>query len=553
MRAVTASLLVSLALAAHLSHAASSESGSPRPAAAPRLDAYVFPNSVAQGDSVRIYVSTDAPTFDLRIFRDAPTPSTQLAINGISGRNQTVPAKSWEAGCGWSPTVAFAVPQGWPSGVYFCEMTVGGAVAGRALFTLRERVPGSTATVLFQNSIATWQAYNAWGGKSLYDFNSSDSVRAASVSMQRPYAQHGTGLGDYTDFEQPLVHWLASQGIAVEFCTDLDVHADSTLLGAYALLLVVGHDEYWSWEQRHHVEQFVAHGGNVGIFGGNTCWMQIRVSSAGDRVICYKDKSLDPLTGIDNKRVTVTWAADPVLRPENPLTGVSWRKGGFVNAFGWFPAAQGYGGYTAYDTDHWVFAGTGLRDGQVFGQAAAIVGYEVDGALLGWIRGVPFVTGGDATPVSYCILGLAPASWGYATMGIYTQGGTVFNAATTNWTHGLAADPIVARITRNVLDRLGTRSAASGSPQLRLAAMPNPAGDRVRLDWQGELGGPAELVVYAADGRRVTALKVLSGQVAGSVLWNGADSRGRRVANGIYMARLRGPRGSAAAKVLLMR
>ena len=551
LRASTAKLFVIWAFAAGIPRAAAgSEPIATRATALPHLDAYVFPNSVAQGDSVRIYVSTDAPTFDLRIFQDAPTPSTQLEMRGISGRDLAVPAQAWQEGCGWSPAVAITVPPAWPSGMYICEMTVGARVAGHALFTVRERVPGSTAAVLFQASVATWQAYNNFGGKSLYESNSSDSLRAAIVSMQRPYAQHGTGLGDYTDFEQPFVHWLASQGIPVEFCTDLDVHADSKLLGAYAMLLVVGHDEYWSLEKRQHVEHFVTRGGNVGIFSGNTCWMQIRVSSSGDRITCYKDKSLDPLTSVDNRRVTVVWAADPVLRPENSLTGLSWRKGGFVNTFGWYPAAQGYGGYAAYHTDHWAFAGTGLVEGQVFGQSSKIVGLEVDGALFNWINGVPAVTGADATPRSFSILGLSPASWGYATMGIYTRGGTVFNAATTGWTKGLSGDPIVARITRNVLDRLATRAATL---QTHLAAAPNSGSHRVSLEWQGDVGAPAELVVYTIDGRRVITLPVPAGPIFGSVEWNGEDARGRRVASGVYIARLRGPAGSAAAKVLLMR
>ena len=44
---------------------------------------------------------------------------------------------------------------------------------------------------------------------------------------------------------------------------------------------------------------------------------------------------------------------------------------------------------------------------------------------------------------------------GAACMGIYTRGGTVFTAATTDWSHGLrGGDKAVERITRNVLDRL---------------------------------------------------------------------------------------------------
>jgi hypothetical protein len=44
-----------------------------------------------------------------------------------------------------------------------------------------------------------------------------------------------------------------------------------------------------------------------------------------------------------------------------------------------------------------------------------------------------------------------------ATMGLLTRGGTVFNAATTDWARVLAGrcDPVVVGVTRNVLNRLG--------------------------------------------------------------------------------------------------
>src|SRR5206468_1040120 len=67
----------------------------------------------------------------------------------------------------------------------------------------------------------------------------------------------------------------------------------------------------------------------------------------------------------------------------------------------------------------------------------------------------------DGTPPSFVILATADLRhWrrygqgGHATMGVFRLGaGTVFNAATVNWGSRLA-DPVVDRITRNVLDRL---------------------------------------------------------------------------------------------------
>ena len=47
---------------------------------------------------------------------------------------------------------------------------------------------------------------------------------------------------------------------------------------------------------------------------------------------------------------------------------------------------------------------------------------------------------------------------GAACMGIYTRGGTVFTAATTDWAHGLKGnDPSVIQITKNIIERLSKR------------------------------------------------------------------------------------------------
>ena len=44
---------------------------------------------------------------------------------------------------------------------------------------------------------------------------------------------------------------------------------------------------------------------------------------------------------------------------------------------------------------------------------------------------------------------------GAAVLGLYTRGGMVFTAGTTDWAHGLRGkDPVVERKTRNVLNRL---------------------------------------------------------------------------------------------------
>jgi hypothetical protein len=87
-------------------------------------------------------------------------------------------------------------------------------------------------------------------------------------------------------------------------------------------------------------------------------------------------------------------------------------------------------------------------------------------AILNWPR-VAACT--DGTPPTFLVLGVASVAnypdahnagdASVATMGVYTQNGTVFTCATTDWARVLlAGNKQVDQITRNVLDRLRSRA-----------------------------------------------------------------------------------------------
>src|SRR4029077_17915577 len=104
--------------------------------------------------------------------------------------------------------------------------------------------------IVFQSSVTTWQAYNIWGGHSLY-FGITDSggqtnaLRSKIVSFDRPYG-YGIGAAAYLGLELPLVQWLERNNYDVGYATDLDTHEDPLLLAGRKAFLSLGHDEYWS-------------------------------------------------------------------------------------------------------------------------------------------------------------------------------------------------------------------------------------------------------------------------------------------------------------------
>jgi hypothetical protein len=222
-------------------------------------------------------------------------------------------------------------------------------------------------------------------------------------------------------------------------------------------------------------------------FNGNTCWWRIHFEDSNTAF------------GRDDN-----WPDD---NRETRLTGVSYRHAGAW----WAGRRDPPVGYTVQHASHWVFAGTDLQDGNSFGDGneVALVGYECDGALLSDQTdpngfSTPSLT--DGTPASFVILGLGRlgAAWqdaanrgvgalpggdnAAATMGLYTNTGTVFTVATVDWVRVVASgqDPHVERITRSVLDRLSgvipipvnevmylNRSAQPGSGRLMIVDYSN--------------------------------------------------------------------------------
>lgn len=458
------------------------------------IDGYPQEASLASGDVLTLRVSTDAPLFSVQLYRCGARLTPMARTGWWDGHHAPphLPYQDWgrpgegPRGEGLEPWPAYEyrVPADWPSGVYLAVFVESGypaeplrtpdARTGRALFVLRGPTPGGG--ILYKIPLLTYHAYNQvaahprgegakHGSWCLYTVPSPDELPREvppSVSLRRPGGGTGGTPWDHFNFDpfdptprqtfvhwdQPMLAWLERAGYRVDVCTDVDLHRDPSLLAGRRLLVSAGHDEYWSEPMRAHAERFVADGGNIAFFGGNTCWWRVSFDSE------HSFRRLD------------NWPE----RPENSLTGVSYRNGG-ERDFDEYPIPVGY---RVQHRGHWVYAGTGLRDGDVLGGGADeyLVGYECDGARFDrcdLTHGGPVrPTCDDGTPASFTILGVGdtrPSGWGLgngaATMGLYTaddggSGGTVFTAATTDWPRVLAqGSPAVDRITRNVLERLG--------------------------------------------------------------------------------------------------
>jgi hypothetical protein len=484
------------------------------------LEGYCWPQSALPGEHVDLHVSTTAGRFDVEVVREGAEPVVIWRSESMPGVEHPVSPSASSEGCGWPPTTTIPIDDGWASGYHSVRLAAAGEHAD-AFLAVRPREP---APILLVLSTSTAAAYNDWGGPSLY-------TGGTRVSFERPLArgflrkpepalrkaqdepdpealtyfawaeEHGlspwSGGAGWWTWERPFVAWAEGAGFAIDVATSQDLERYPEVLDGHRLFLSVGHDEYWSWGMRDAVEAFVADGGNAAFFGGNTCWWQVRFEDDARAMTCFKYRAdEDPVLGTDAaRRLTGCWSDRRIERPESSMTGLSFSRGGYSRYGAGVPRASG--AYTVWRPDHWAFERTDLRYGDALGLKDAIVGYEVDGAELMTVDGLPVPTHEDGAPETLEVLATAPARlWSqdeqpsryadepgelehvasavfgefapanlrrlehnHAAVGCFTVpgGGTVFNAGCTDWTCAIAGgDPAVTRVTRNVLERLSS-------------------------------------------------------------------------------------------------
>lgn len=448
------------------------------------IEGYPDRISVVAGDELAFHTSTSAAEYSIEIARLGAAREVVFRKTGIPGGGQhPIPEHASANGCGWPISFRMPVPPEWKTGYYSVVFRVadgGGRFAGRnrrtaeadAFFIVRPSQPGKDTRILLQLATNTYNAYNNWGGSSLYAYHGRANLQGHRVSFQRPQ------MSQFANWEQPFAAWAEKNGYALDYCANLDLEQHPELLSRYRLVLSVGHDEYWSSGMRDQLERWIAGGGNVAFFSGNTCCWQVRPEDEGQALTCYKQSfNLDPVYTTEDRRLLSTlWSHHLVGRPENQLTGVGFLFGGYHRSHGQF--MDGSGAFRVHQPEHWLFAGTQLKRDEEFGGKDSIVGYECDGCELDWVNGIPKPTWRDGTPRTFEVLATCPARWApddcewyerwekgrtaAACLGVYTQGGTVFTCGSTDWAHGLrGGDANVDRITRNILDRLTRETAAS--------------------------------------------------------------------------------------------
>jgi hypothetical protein len=348
-----------------------------------------------------------------------------------------------------------------------------------ALIIVRPRSPA--APIAYVVPIATYHAYNSMGGGCFYGDPVHRTHPQTKVTLLRPGGGLGAQLGypddaydrrsprqHFTHWDAKFIRWLRAHDFACDFYTDVDLHRATDLdLTRYRCMLSVGHHEYWSQPMRDHVARFIAGGGNLAVFSGNTCYRPVDFGADAD---------------VNNIKVMNRLAESWPDYSESNLLGLSYGYGGAKYGVWsrlrrkWVKPEREPIGYTVRLADHWVFAGTHVKDAQTFGAEDRLVGYEADG-----VPPTPngFVMLADSTKlVGWDVGGAAAMGVFKPDLGDGANSGQVFNCGTTDWPRVLmdenaSSHAIVARITLNVMRNFVGLAAQDAS--LENTALGEPA------------------------------------------------------------------------------
>ena len=484
----------------------------------PSIQGFGTDIAINRGETIEFKVDTDSDDYRIDIYRmgyyggmgarrvdsfepSAAMPQIQpeclrgpIPVLAEGGGLETWPAPLVDCG-NWAVSAAWQAPEDATSGIYFARLVredpiegwvkndefqptplpptgedslweapgfhavmrnpLREARASHIYFVVRD--DDSESDLLFQTSDLNWQAYNRYGGHSVYGRLNPERIRlhggpprAPKVSYNRPFEnRHYRAVNMVFNSEYPMVRWLERNGYDVSYTSGVDTDRRGEELLEHKVFLSVGHDEYWTGQQRRNVEAALAAGVHLGFFGSNDIFWKVRWEPSIDgseqpyrTFVTYKEsqdhRKLDPVewTGLfrDHRSINPEgpW-------PANALTGTLFT----VNAWRNDPLMVDA---EFADLRFWRNTEVArLRPGERYVSIKGILGHEWDSDIDNGFRppGLFRLSATTIDNLQYCVHPGRGCETGSAThnavMYRHESGALVFDTGTLQWPWGLDA------------------------------------------------------------------------------------------------------------------
>lgn len=440
-----------------------------------RLLGYAWPKWCKFGDSVQFRVHTVEP-YKLTLWRYGLQKEFVKNVgwydnHGPRAAMQTVPdgffvetGVKWDAGFGTVHQQRIIAPE--RSGLYYFHAKGESGAFFSFPLVIAPAKPRAAVAVLASNN--NWNAYNAFGGRSNYimaarmidepivnskldlpryklkdygEWKSAEVFEPLSFDRPEPYNHvpedvqctdpiEGRQACHLAPAEWRLLGWLEREGCDYDLYSDYQLHDGTLNLDSYRVLILNTHPEYWSVEMYRRVKEWVfQRGGLLMYLGGNGINCAVELLDDGTVMRC-----LNPWPSGKESRFHAAHES------EANLLGVVYSD----------PGAMTSAPYQVLEPDHWIFAGTGLKKGDLFGTKILHQRYG-DGASG---HETDKITPSSPAGLKALARGLNPDEGGGQIVCFETpSGGQVFSAGSITYPTALLVDEPTSKITKNVLDR----------------------------------------------------------------------------------------------------
>lgn len=337
----------------------------------PKNDTFFYFNhsSAFPGSEIELRISGPTPALAGSLVNVVAPSDTLLKFEVQNVVEQEMTPYMFKLGCNWKASHILKLPENLPSGLYAIGLNDGQKTINCPL-VVKSHLKSKILVVAATN---TWQAYNYWGGGSIYDYfikDGSRRERSHMVSFDRPNPEadpfkptRSVNLDGQllANAEVPLYKWLTKQKFTYNVISDEDLHNQGKVPDGTSLVILSNHSEYWTAPMYDALETHLKGGGHLLNLSGNAIYWKVVIKD--NQMEVRKNHSMHTLIHEPGGN----WAS--LGRPESSILG------GSYTLKGWHT----YAPYKILDQKHWLLEGTALKNGDLIGD-----GGKHFGPASGW-------------------------------------------------------------------------------------------------------------------------------------------------------------------------